>query len=415
VNSAGHPAYEINADRRVDGTGKAGYNRAMDDPVPDLSSLFTRFREIEEDAWSFEELSPLLAAARHLLQFRPYREWTAAEVRDFLFVCSLDPDEELIPCLDLEGLQGEERAEGRHRLLGLASHSLETGSQNCRWQFAQVLGGAGELDEELEKLLVRFAEYEDEYVRRLAVDSLGQLQSPLSEEFALRLWHRDDPNQQHSRMMALSVLQKIGSERLGQLAREAATVELPILARYARAMLAPAPTIPIARLSPREPLALEGVALRFAAWLSEKELLIFPKLMRLEEEILSVYADVWLNTFVRWPGVPRDLDNPSHEVRLTELQLDVREVAYFCGQARAWLELPLAEIARLHFEGEFSLGIGGSQFDLVFKPLPSLPQKMDWFSLTIRLRNQGGHGELAFDTDRSCLEEFVTHWETLGV
>lgn len=346
----------------MDGTGEGGYNPAMDEPLSDLHSLVTRFREMREDAWTFEEQDQLLAAARALLHFKPYRDWSADDTRDFIFACSLDMDEDLVARLGLEGVRVEELTQARSRLLALASQSLETGTRHCRWQFAQILRGAGALDEELESLLVRFAVDEDEYVRRLAVDSLGQLQSPLSEEFALRLWHGDDPNQQHSRMMALSVLQKIGSQRLGQLAEEAANGELPILASHARAMLPPVPTIPIARLSPREPLGLEGVALRFGAWLSEKECLIFPKLMRLEEETLSVYADVWLNTFVRWPGVPRDLVNPSHQVRLTDLQLDVREVAYFCGQARSWLELPLAEIARLHFEREFSLGIGGSQF-----------------------------------------------------
>ncbi|MBS2037339.1 HEAT repeat domain-containing protein [bacterium] len=399
----------------MDWPREAGYNLAMGEPVSDFHSLVTRFRGIEEDAYDFEEQSHLLAAARDLLQIRPYQEWTADEIRDFLFVCSLDPDEELVPCLGLEGLCGGELAQSRSRLLALASHSLEIGTQQCRSQFAEILRGAGALDEELETLLVRFAEDEDEYVRRMAVDSLGQLHSPLSEHFALRLWHRENPNQQHSRMMALSVLKKIGSKHFDQLAGEAATGELPILARYARAMLAPVPTIPIARLSPGEPLGLDGAALRFAARLSEKECLIFPKMLRLEENTLSLYADVWMNTFVRWPDNPGALDNPSHQVRLRDLQLDVREVAHFCGQARAWLELPLAEIGKLHFEGEFTLGSGGSHLDLTFKPRQNLPHKTDWFILTVRYRTQGGHGELVLESDRSCLEEFVTNWETLEV
>lgn len=403
------------AAHEVDESREAGYNLAMDEPASDFHSLVAGFRGIEEDEYNFEELSRVLAAARGLLEI-PFQEWTPDEIKDFLFVCSLDPDEELVSSLvQVKGLGEEELVPVRFRLLELARHSLETGTQKCRWQFAQILSEAGCLDEDLESLLVRFAEDEDEYVRRMAVDSLGQLQSTLSEQFALKLWHREDPNQQHSRMMALSVLQKIGSEHHSQLAREAATGELPILARYARAMLAPAATIPIARLSPSEPLGLEGPVLRFAARLAEKECLIFPQILRHEEDALSLYAEVWLNTFALWPANRGTLAKPCHQVRLTDMRIDVREVAHFCGQARAWLDLPLAEIAKVHFEGEFTLGSGGSYLDLIFKPGPSLPYKTDWFNLTVRFRNQGGHGELVFDSDRSCLEEFVTDWEKLGV
>ena len=195
---------------------------------------------------------------------------------------------------------------------------------------------------------------------------------------------------------------------------EAADGELPILARYARAMLAPAPTIPIACRAPCKSLALGEVTLRFAAWLSEKECLVFPRVLSLDEDSHSLYVDVWLNTFARRPDIPGFSDQPCHQVRLWDLRLDVREVAYFCGKARAWLDLTLAEMALRHFDGQFTLG-WRDQFDLTFKPRRNLPDKTDWFTLTACFRNQGGHGEHVLDSDRSCLEEFVSGWETLGV
>jgi hypothetical protein len=383
-------------------------------PDLDFHSLVTRFREAEELVCNDSERSRLLAAAWDLVGARRYLDWTEDEISDFLFVCSLDLDDELLPQLGLEGLSGEELEQARLRNVELARQSLKAGSATCRRHFVALLGQADCLDEEIESLLVCFAEDDDECVRRLAVNSLAQLQSQVSETLALKLWHRKDSHQDYSRMMALSVLQTIGSEHFHSLSSEASTGELPVLARYARALLEPVQSIPIARVRPRQLESLNGSILRFSACGAKKECLILPRLLGVEHDSLWLEAEVWLNTFQLWSKSAENDDRPCHQVGLRDLYLDVREVAYFCGQARAWLELPLSRIARLHFDGEFTLGAKDSQFDLVFRPCPSYPRKTDSFALTIHVSNGAGQGELIFESDRSCLEEFVSHWEELG-
>lgn len=67
-----------------------------------------------------------------------------------------------------------------------------------------------------------------------AMKSLARLGSPEAEELALEAWHRPDPEQQWARMMALDVLEMIGSPQLEALLMDAEKDERKYLAEFAK-------------------------------------------------------------------------------------------------------------------------------------------------------------------------------------
>jgi len=72
---------------------------------------------------------------------------------------------------------------------------------------------------------------EDEYVKRCALISLGELKSSKSESLAERAWHT---GHEYQRMAALEVLDKISSSKLAIYLKEAMEDGRPHLVKTAR-------------------------------------------------------------------------------------------------------------------------------------------------------------------------------------
>ena len=104
------------------------------------------------------------------------------------------------------------------------------GECDDRWQLAVELGWLGE---ESEALLLTMVRDENEYVRRMALQSLLRIGSAAVEERALAMWHKPDAAQEWSRMMALYCLHSIDSPQLQELLAAAEADEREHLRAYA--------------------------------------------------------------------------------------------------------------------------------------------------------------------------------------
>lgn len=153
--------------------------------------------------------------------------WTTEELGDLFYLVARDYD-----------VWREIHSQLQHHsdaALYLASASLN--SPDTEWksrlQLADVLGYLP-FDPRTEPLLLRFADDEEEFVRRYALKSLARIGSPQTEQVALRQWNCQGPSQQWSRMMALSCWHHINSPLLEPHLREAESSEMEYLADYAR-------------------------------------------------------------------------------------------------------------------------------------------------------------------------------------
>jgi hypothetical protein len=169
-----------------------------------------RFGEWECD---YESWGDIYEAVLAFVAAGPFGSWSPEEVRAVLYALARDNES--------QHLAGEIRRKYPELLVPLARASIEVGEREDRWQLAEELGQLGRAGGEEERLLLVLARDEHEYVRRRALASLARLHSPTVEELALEAWHRPDPEQQWSRMMALWCLHRVGSPQLGQFLAEA--------------------------------------------------------------------------------------------------------------------------------------------------------------------------------------------------
>jgi HEAT repeat protein len=93
----------------------------------------------------------------------------------------------------------------------LLPHVLKCDEPDARWQFAVALGQRALPFAEAEHALLRLVEDQDEYVSRMALQSLGRIGSSHTERLCERAWAT---NHQYQRIMALWVLKEIGSPKL---------------------------------------------------------------------------------------------------------------------------------------------------------------------------------------------------------
>ncbi|WP_186755665.1 hypothetical protein [Echinicola salinicaeni] len=99
----------------------------------------------------------------------------------------------------------------------IAEKGLFFNSPNTKWQIAEVLY---KLDNKskAEQLLELYLQQNIEYVSRMAIKSLGLLNSSLTEKYCEQAWNwnQDDPKSEYQRMMALTVLYEFGSPLISQ-------------------------------------------------------------------------------------------------------------------------------------------------------------------------------------------------------
>jgi len=164
--------------------------------------------ECEYRSWDKLYAAVLGFIAAHL-----FSAWSEEETRAILYALARDNEIEYIAdALEQYSLD---------LLLPLTRAAIEFGEMDARWQLAVVLGRAEAQGEEPEQTLLKLVRDEEEYVRRRALDSLTLIGSPAVEDLAVKMWEREDPHQEWSRMMVLWCLQKIGSSKLETLLSEA--------------------------------------------------------------------------------------------------------------------------------------------------------------------------------------------------
>lgn len=91
---------------------------------------------------------------------------------------------------------------------------LKTPYTNAKWQFAECLKNHAD-DVEIKPLIFKFVESGNEYIERMALESLATLYPDKAEEYAERFWNRNIYDQdEYQKIMALHVFCKIGSSKL---------------------------------------------------------------------------------------------------------------------------------------------------------------------------------------------------------
>lgn len=140
------------------------------------------------------------AYGSHLEQYRA-EQWTTEDADLLLYALARDNE--------IQTIQIELERKPPH-LLELARISLiRTCDYEARWQLADALPSIRERS--VEPVLEMFFADEHEYVRRIALLSLGKIGSLKVEEFAPKAWQSED---EYHRMCALFALRDISSPQL---------------------------------------------------------------------------------------------------------------------------------------------------------------------------------------------------------
>ncbi len=91
---------------------------------------------------------------------------------------------------------------------------LNTQYTNAKWQFAECIKKHAEV-EEIKPLIFEFLKSGNEYIERMALESLAILYPDKAEEYAEMFWNRNVYDQdEYQKIMALHTLYKIGSPKL---------------------------------------------------------------------------------------------------------------------------------------------------------------------------------------------------------
>lgn len=174
---------------------------------------------------NYEFWPALYEAVLGFVDARPFESWSEAELHAVLHSIARDNE--------CQHLAEHLRKQHLEVIVPLARAALRVGERDDRWQLAVQLGELG-LRVHVEQLLMKLAHDEHEYVRRRALQSLVQVDSPSVEELALVAWHRSDEDQEWARMNALYCLHKVGSPSLAPLLIEAEEDSRQYLCAYAK-------------------------------------------------------------------------------------------------------------------------------------------------------------------------------------
>lgn len=164
-------------------------------------------------AWEcdYEHWRPLWAAAIGVLESLPPDAWTEKCSANLLYAMARDNEMEWI---------ADQLSDKPDALLRLALLSIDSSESNAKWQLAVQLGTQATKKVEAERLLLRLADDEDEYVSRRSLLALGALKSTHAEFLAERAWLT---GHEYQRIAALWVLKDVAPDKLlryVQLAKE---------------------------------------------------------------------------------------------------------------------------------------------------------------------------------------------------
>lgn len=133
-----------------------------------------------------------------------YSNWTDTEIDDILYIIARDNE-----CNSIIELISEHP----ETFDFIAKKGLEFYSHDTKWQIVELLY---KLDDpkKAELLIEKYISQNIEYVSRMAIKTLGRLNSQLTEKYCEKAWNweKSDPMSQYQRMMALTVLFEFGSD-----------------------------------------------------------------------------------------------------------------------------------------------------------------------------------------------------------
>lgn len=132
--------------------------------------------------------------------------WTDEEKKIILYLISLDNEcERLVETL----------SDCEHALITLTEASIRYGSPNDKWQLAIRLHKLTDKNLAL-AFLEKLVNDEDEYVNRRSLMELARLNSPLTEYYCEKFWHKDKYKEmeEYQRMAVLHALKNVHSTLL---------------------------------------------------------------------------------------------------------------------------------------------------------------------------------------------------------
>lgn len=171
----------------------------------------------------YPDWDDLYAAWQVLRSHLPLQTWSEPLIRSFLYVLARDNENRAI-VRDVAEL-------GTDCVILVSNWALEYGEAEAQYQCAQALGHTNLTV--AESLLLRFAESQDEYVRRMALDSLAALSSIHTERVALLFWEQAAQDCPWIKMMVLSALSRVESRQVDRLIQEAKCAEDSDLSEFA--------------------------------------------------------------------------------------------------------------------------------------------------------------------------------------
>ena len=134
----------------------------------------------------------------------PPSQWTSEIKRILLYALARDNE---------GGILADDLFEDMERVHALIELCFQEGEWDAREQIASRLGTIP-FSEQHELWLLRFADDEYEYVRRMALSSLGRIDSAHAESVAEKAWFREEEWQEYQRLQALDTLHRIRSGKL---------------------------------------------------------------------------------------------------------------------------------------------------------------------------------------------------------
>ncbi len=158
-----------------------------------------RFGEWEYDYPNWKDLYELSISAINHIKFE---ELSNQEFDNLLYVIARDNEAEYLV---------EELAAHPEKLLFLSQKALNSNERDAKWQLAKQLGFIPEKKEIAEKILILFVKDSDEYISRMALLALAEIQSSFTEEYAIKAWNS---NHEYQRIAVLWSFKKINSSKL---------------------------------------------------------------------------------------------------------------------------------------------------------------------------------------------------------
>jgi len=117
---------------------------------------------------------------------------------------------------------------------------------------------------------------------------------------------------------------------------------------------------------------------------------------------LAYQTDEFIDNVVGWRF------RTQGEVGWYDFVLNMAEISDFIKATKDWLALPISELGKTFFSGEWSWEAErGTEFKIEFGPCFETPSKTDWFIVRLQIASEVLRKEERFHVDHSCLAIFV--------